>query len=983
MTETLPSWIKIDNAVGDLSKIIPQLKTYADLAAHWRDIALAVRQLAADAPVDSPVNLASYLATNLGRDEIADIFSELGLSELYNDLEKIGGDFINPQAPWAKLLRPASEFVETYLDPPAIEGALDDGENPGLVRLKIPQLAGSIDTGLGPATLSFGLSAQAGLECEAGAVWPFRSDKVQPGLLRIGADGTVEAKAGISLPFGKIGGGAASSSASAKAQLNYFYRPSRPNLVYAEAVAAALTNLPNPLNLSDINHAVRLAGMEGAVLVCDGAASAGLSATLGTDFSFKQLASGSAGLVAKLEFKRNARWLLSLRNDGTGLHFVLSRALSRERDWSVGVGIGLDYSGLARQVHVALAAALDLVGSKLDAIRPFLSPGTYLSEQAGGLLDAAISSIVSEPDLKAALVQDLGRVLGQSHAQDLALTNYIRDNITDLAASHVGGVLSDAELWVRHVAEGLTAKFPALSANDVLDKLMAQIKPLLSGLKTQFDEAVSNLAREPGLAQSLSDIGIKLDKNLAKAERLTAGIRDVVAKFDAFSRQLLEKTGESFEHKLKARFGWNGGDSRGEQYELIGSFDKVNEETAALWRSLVTGQLEPFQRILSDPASVPVGIRLDPKSSLARFAGKHRGFALEIVVLGLSLSIKSIVEAKANIEVSAGGDVTVYAEGMAQREVDGITEGRCASFISSWDLALLKADDATLGGQRKMSVSLKLDHSDKNLEPKEVDGFLGSLARAGLVEHSRIQRAQEIYQGWRVTKPGKKLSGRIDVGFTLTASSVARMVSIGRLCAVDGTTHHRAVFTAAAQALLLSGATDSDRLDRDCREARREFKELSKAEDPWQIVYALRSVDLTPPEVAGYKGYSYTSFGKLIELSKSLPRILSQMAQIYDAIPVGVVGSGAQWSENDYARAELALAKDARKWLRLNQTLIFWLKSDMHPAMVAFLRLLADMNQLLPTSDPLDGLDARVEVSTSNALFAISMQARDEEGISI
>jgi hypothetical protein len=983
VTETLPAWIKIDNAVGDLSKLIPQLKTYADLAAHWRDIALGVRELAKDALVDSPVNLASYLAANIGNAQIAHIFEKLGLSELHGKLTDIGGDFVDPQAPWAKLLRPASEFVETYIDQLAQEGALDDGGNPGLVQLNIPKLAAGADTGLDPATLSFAVGAQAGLDCEAGAVWPFRSDAVKPGLLRIGADGAVHAKAGITLPFGKIGGGAASAAASAKAQLNYFYRPSRPDLVYAEGVAKALLNLPNPLSLSDINHAVQLAGLEGAVITCDGAVSAGLSATLGTDFSFKQLTSVSAGVVAQLNFKRNARWLLSLRNDGSSLQFVLSRALSRERDWSVGVDIGLDYSGLARQIHDALSEAVDFNNPKLDSIRPFLSPGTYLSAGAGALLDASVGSIVSEPDLKAALLQDIGRVLGQSVAKDMALANYLRSNIVDLAASHVGGVLSDLEAWARHVAEGLTAKFPALSANDVLDKLIARIKPALGDVKNQFDGVVTELASQTGVAKSLLAVGIELDKNLAEADQLTVGIRDVVAKFDAFSKQVLEKTGEGVEHKLTARFGWSGGDSRGEQYELVGSFDKVNEETAALWKALVTGQLEPFQRILSDPASAPVGMHLDPKSSLTRFAGKHRGFALEIIVLGLSLSIKSIVKAEANIEISAGGDVTVFAKGTAEREVDGFDEGRSASFISTWDLALLKADGAAPGGQRKMGVSLKLDHSDRNLEPKEVDGFLGGLAGAGLVEFFRIQRAREIYQGWRIANPGKKLSGRIDVCFALTASAVTRMVAIGRMCGTDGTQQHRAVFATAARALLLSGATDTDRLDRDCREARREFKELAKVEDPWQIVYALRTVDLTPPEVAGHKGYSYTSFGKLIELSKSFPRMLSQMAQIYDAIPVGVVGTGAQWSEMEYVRAEMALARDARRWLRLNQKLIFWFKSDMHPATVAFLRLLADMNQVMETGDPMDGFDASVEVAKSSSLFSISMKPDKGEAVSV
>lgn len=42
MTDMLPAWIKIDDRVGDLSQIIPELKTYAAFAARWRDIAVAV-----------------------------------------------------------------------------------------------------------------------------------------------------------------------------------------------------------------------------------------------------------------------------------------------------------------------------------------------------------------------------------------------------------------------------------------------------------------------------------------------------------------------------------------------------------------------------------------------------------------------------------------------------------------------------------------------------------------------------------------------------------------------------------------------------------------------------------------------------------------------------------------------------------------------------------------------------------------------------
>lgn len=979
MTGTLANWIKIDDSLADFAQIIPRLQAYAGLAAHWRDIALGIGNSVAGAPVDSPVKLATYLATHIGDAPVVQVFADLGLAGLHADIAKIADDFVDPDAPWAKLLRPANDFVESYRDKAAEEGGLDDGDNPGLVPLKIPRLAADADTGLGPATLSFSVGAQAGLACEAGAVWPFRGDRAKPGLLRIGAAGAVSARAGISLPFGKIGTGAASAEGSAEAELQFFYSPSPADAVYAQALAGALAHLPNPLNLADISEAVRHGGMEGMVLGCKGAVSAGLSATLGADFDFRQLASVSAGLVARLDFKRNAAWLLSVRQDETSLRFVLSRGLAREKAWSVGVDIGIDYSGLARQVHDALSDAVDLTGPGLNAIRPFLSPGTYLAEKAGGLLEALVGSVVAEPGLKAALLADLGRVLGQPGANDLALADYVREAVIDLAASHAGGILADTEQWARHVAEGLAAKFPALGVDDGMDALVARITPMLADVKGLFEGAVATAASQPGMADALSDIGITLNTKLKKADQLAAGIRDVVSKFDAFSRQALEKTGEGVEHKLKARFGWSGGDSRGEQYELIGWFDAVNTDTAALWKALVTGQLEPFQRILADPDSAPAGLRLDPASSLARFAGKHNGFALEIVVLGLALSIRSIITAEAKIALSANGDVTVVAKGSALKEVDGFDEGRSASFISTWDLALLKADDPALGGQRKMGVSLKLGHSDKDFERKELDGFLGGLREQGLIDPSRYKSAQDAYQAWLISPPvTKKVKGRVDVSLSLNALAVARMVALGRVCGTEGSRGHKAVFTLAAKTLMDCGAADAERFDRDCREARRDrsFPELAKVEDPWDIVYALRNVDLDPPQSSVVRAHDYTAFGKIIELSKTFPQILAQMARIYDAIPVGTQGQGAPWTEKDYVNAELDLAKNAGKWLRLNQKMIFWFKSDMHPAMVAFLRLLTDMNRVMATSDPLEGLGTRVDVSTASSMIAITMQEK-------
>lgn len=973
MAITFPSWITIDRAVGDLTPFIPELQVYTEFAKHWRAIAAQLWKLGADAPVDSPVALATYVASRLEDPSVAEVFATLGLDGLRGQLATIGHGFTDPDAPWAKLLQPSNAFLESY-GPQAGNGLFEDGDNPGLIRLAIPTLAEDGVAPVAKGSMTFGISAAGGLECEAGSVWPFRGDGVVPGLLRIGADGMVKAKAGVSLPFGTIGSGTAETAASVDARFDVFFRPASPASAFAEILFPALTSIPDPIDLSQINHAVELAGLEGIVLACGGAASAGLAATLGVGSAIADFASITAGLVADLQFKRNARWLLSLRKTAEGLHFVLSRAMSRERNWSVGVDIGVDYSGLARRVHDTLVRVDGLAEPILAQIRPFLSPGTYIAEHAGGLLNAAVASIVDEPELKAAFAQDIGLVLGTSLGTDAALANYVRGRIADLAADHAGGILADADAWSRAIGDGFAAAFPALGAPDLADRLVARIRPMLSDIGLQFETALDGLVHQEGLAAALKAAGVELSSAEADADELLAGLRSLVEKFDGFARTVIAKTGEGIDHKLQARFGWTGGSTSGVHYELIGTFAHAGPELASLWRALVTGRLEPFQRILADPSVAPAGLRVDPASSLSRFAGRHHGFALEVVVLDLTVSIRSIVTGKAQITLSANGDIAVSAEGSATRTVEGFDEGRGASFVSAWDLALHKADGPQ-GGQRKMSVAVAFDHDDKKLGADEVSGFLGGLAAQGLVESARVQRALEVYQEWRTaTLPGQAVRGRIDVHMALTGAAVTRMVALGRAGGVKGSTAQLQIFTCAARALLAAGVTDNKRIDRDCREARREFAQLAAVDDPWRIMYGLQDVDLTPPQTGGQRGYVYSAFGQIIPRAIGFPRLLATMAQIYDAIPMGAHLAGPQWTERDYARAEETMAAEARLWLRLNQKFVFWFKEGLHPVLLAFLRLLADMNRpLLGEGDPFKELDQHVDTAASSPLFTITL----------
>lgn len=970
---TLPDWIEIDGAAGDLAQLLPELETLRDLARNWREIALRIRALGADAPVDSPVRLALHVANNIDDEGIIAIFHELGLENLHARIGRAAARLVDPAAPWAKLLQPCSAFNESYQDT-AVDG-LDDGSNPGLVQLVIPPLAVDGERSVGRGTLSFALGAQAGLECEAGAVWPFRADAVEGKLLRIGGKGEVSAKAGFSLPFGQVGSGHADIAASASAMLSWFFRPGQPEMPFAEALIPALTGIPSPLDLSDINHAAELARLEGLVLVCEGATSAGLGVAVGRSFSIPELASLEAGLVAELSFRRNARWLLSLRRTPQGLGFVLSRDQARERSWSAGLDLTVDYAPLAKRVHDILIEAEGLAQPVLARIRPFLSPGSYLSGQAAEFLDVTVRSITENEKIRVALAADLGLVLGQGEATGLATARILRQHIAELAATQAGGILADVDEWATTIARGLAIRLPALADAGLIEALAARVKPMLHNASTAFDRLVGQIAGDEdsgkALAAELGEVGITVSEAGERADALLAGVRDLVSKVEKFAQTLIEKTGEGVEHRLQARFGWSGTDSGKTHYELRGTIGEVNDETVALWRSLVIGRLEPFQRMLADPALAPRGFSLDPGSSLSRFAGRQRGFSLDVVVLGINVSIRSIVEGKATITTSANGDVTVSAEGRAIRDVDGFEEGRGATFISSWDLALFRAG----GSRRAMNVSLAFDHDDRNLKASEVTAFLSGLSRQGLVEASRVRAAETVYQDWRTkVLPGQKVAGRIEVRMALPPSAVERMVALGREAAQPGHKVPLALFTLAAKALVACGAAQEERLERDLRDAQHDFHGIESPSDPWRVMYALRDQRLDQSGSSIDRGGRYTAFRQLIPRASGFPKLLATMAAIHDAIPAGPGENGAGWDQNDYARAEKDLAAHARKWLRLNQDFVFWFDAELHPVMLAFLRLLADFSRPAATADDaIAGLGAPLSAAETSPLFVITM----------
>lgn len=983
-TNSLTTWIQQDGRPADLAALLPDLKVYADLAVQWRAIAAELWKLGTDAPVDDPRKLAAYLAAALDDAKVREVFATLQLQGLLEALVKVRDRLGDALSPWHKLLQPMSDFV------PVVPGSLpvgadsfgiDDGGKDGALALALPRLAEDAAAKIGPAALTFNISASAGLACEAGANWPFLGDGVPPGLLRIGGTGKVETKAGLSLPFGQFGTGTATADASAECGIGFFYRPDAPQQSFGETLYRALGGLPGPLDLDQIRHAMQLAGLEGIALGCRGGVASGIDLVLGENVELPTVAAGTGGLRATLSFQRNATWILSLRKVPGGMRFVLSRDRESEKKWSVGADIKLDLAPLARRIHDLLLRANTAAGPLLAHVTPFLSPGTYLATQAGGLLKTTVQSIVEQQDLRDALVHDASLILGSNAQDESALVDLLVKKIADLAATKSAALLGDVDAWTASVVQGLTTDLPALGATGIPALLQARVQPLLADVRHQFDTLVTqltgNAATAVPLAQELAALGTQVKAGEARADQLLAGVRELVTKFDGFSRELLAATADTANAKLQARFGWSGDASSSSNYELIGTIaNDAAPEAADLWRALATGQMAPFQQLLAGTIAAPRGFLLDPASSLSRLTAGSRGFSFDFILFGMDLSITSIVTGKATITRSGTGELIVAAEGSALRKIDALHEERTISFVSAWDLVLARLD-AAAGERRAMSVGVTFDHNDQNLEPHEVNGLFAGLSAQKLIDAGRPVAAMNLYQKWRVGAAlDAKVRGSIKVRMRLPDQAVLRMVAIGRAVNAGNKPARSAIFRLAVQAQLATGVASPAQLASDVETIKQTHTLTGSSHDPLDYIVALWNFD---PNSGSSDGATYRAVDQLLPRAGAFVSLLATMARIYDARPVfDRPPSAGEMNEAQYAQAERELAAAARKWLALNAVFFLKFRAELHPALMAFFRLLAIMNT--PPADPdaavTDGLSGDVMTASADGLFVIAM-ARD------
>lgn len=926
----LPQWLNFADHLGDVADLENNIAPLILTAERWKDIARGLTTLGKQAPLDNPAKVIAYVLDHLDDADVSALLTELDLGDVAADLAEIKAKIAKSQ--YSKLLQPVADTAEVYSLPG--EGRVyDPGTDKGLVALKVAA-GGQRTVSAGKVAFALSGNLEAGLEVEAGAVWPFRGDGVAPGLLRIGGQATLVAKGGASAPFSSIGTVGARASVSFAPRFDYFFRPGADSL-FVSALVPSLRAMPDPFDLQAINNAAAISQFEGLVLAITGAAEAGLELGLGKDLEVPEFITGRAQLAAALSFARQSDWLLSLRKNGTGFDFVLSRALSSRRSWSVGLNIKLDASGLARHVNAALKEVTKLTDKWLSQIEPFLSPGTYVQRHLGKLLEKAAGDLSLDTGLVEAIQADASIVLGGETSGGLAIETWLIDQITGAIDDVEEGIYTDATAFLGKIFGRLEAQIPAFARSALSVSAKTSVESLIGKLKEEFDgvvaEALADKSRSKAVVRELEAVGIEIKSAANAADAAAAGLRELVTQYRAFVAKIVACTEEGETAKIAASLAFSGEDQTREQYELVGRMERlpdgsVSAGACALWRSLMSGKLQPFQRVLHDAALAPAGVTLSDTSFLSRFASSKRGFSASVAIFDMQFEFNAVAFGEAEVR-EYGGRIVVSAKAEAKRRMAFLDVSREANFISVYDLAATKRGAAT---SRTMTVVLDLTRRDEDLSAKELKNFLAGLVDTGLISRTRQERALELLDDASRGASGK-LAGDVTVRFNLSERGLEALLALGRGQARDAQVR-RAMIIMAVNVLADAGFERSLlNYAFDVLRAKSGYADAAAALADGQEWRLSRP---GPRETVGSRmSELHRVLLDLKELAKDLATMFGAIAEVYDAIPMDV-GTA---DHNFYRDAELKLAKSAKNWIRLKQLF----KTRMNPAMLGLLHILA------------------------------------------
>jgi hypothetical protein len=808
-----------------------------------------------------------------------------------------------------------------------------------------------------PPEYSFNFSGNASLTFNAADKWPSPpagSDQ----LLSVKAEGKVDVGASATVPFDAFGKLKVGGDASLDISIAYYFKPSAGDL-YVSALANALLNLADPYDLASVWECFGK-GLQGVVYTYTGDASVQVQVTIADSVALGDGVQGELGATVAVTAGVSGTYASTLYKtaspSGFGVSVKLNRGKTSTADISGNVGVSVDLSPLTKPLSDLVATIAADWNAALDKIKPFLSPGTWLQQNALQALKDEIGKAVKDPDLRQALITDSQGALAIGAPMDEALSTWLLGKIgsaLDLGSALVDG---DIDKAVSRVVAQLGASAPAF-AQTVANNAEAMAAQAVKQAEKGLEDAISNAIgpAKTDLAGALKAAGVEVSGVANTLNTALAPVRDLLNKIDTvFQTKILQPVQQALKQKVTAQFTFDDSVSSGASVEVDGGFTADTKETEATFRSLATGNLNALVKVI-DGAPTP-GFTLDETASaITRFSNSKRTEGVDISFLGIVLSGSAILAADATTVVDGAGNVHVDASANLDKTYNAPLGGaRKVSLVET--AALVQAGMTRAAGRPPvLELGATASYVDSAEGKGPVADFIQRLLNANLLSADGAKSAHATFSNW--SSPDGKINGSIAASLRLSSGQIDALLRLDKRDAGKLNDEAALAIIGAGLNALKSQPGLLDKRSFDIGEGLARGLFASPAAPPgataeyvvlnYQDRIPFRNLpdpgETTPDQPAtldpnGERAYEYflqvaAQLLELVDLVQTMGDIYASKAQ---------AGSGTSgWTVADYRRRQEKLLDDSVNWV----TVFAWLINPpaVTPMTIAFLRAMCDL----------------------------------------
>jgi len=888
--------------------------------------------------VNSAGALIELIAGGLQSPELENAADQAGVSEALASIQRNAALLSDPNV--LKLLDKIEKFNE------------DKG---GVVDWELLQKTKSFSGGSKPE-YTLDLSANAALRFEAGDKWVFGKEANKEPLMSIGFKAGIDAKASAKLPFGVINLGIG-GKIDRELDCDFYFKIGNTQQTFAAAVLDSIPAIPNPFDFESIWDSFNAANSElkSFKLAYGGELGASVTIGLGKSFDIGGKVKVDLGGTVKVGIKRPSSLILSMQADDRvrgkrAIRFILSRNTSKERNFNLGLDLGIDLSGASKDLHRLLSDAFGKWENGLEHIRPFLSPGSYIQSQLSSQLEETVLGIISNDSLQQAITSDLQVIIGLKSQDETAVAEWLKTKITQRIDEVGGGLILNAKNAAANTASKLADDLPSVVPANIKNELLKRLEGLFDQVGTKFEAAVKdafNKTDSKSLGTQLGEFGDTSSKAVKNADDALKRVRGLMDRYSKLFRKILKETENSARAKISASIQYEDLLSSKTSYELAGTFFKRDEKTRGIFDLLRRGKYQEIAELFSIKSD---SFELDQeKSSITRFSKQSSGWGYELIVFGFGISGGSLGTGSAEVKTKGNGDIQVLGYGGHKKWLKNLEGKRETEFITTTNLLAAKnLSNAPLSVQRSAKITFSFSHEDKSLTSSDVSSFVGSLydesdQDLSIIDADAVSAANSTFSAWANSSAGDEhINGAVALRMTFDTEQLEKLLGLNFEGSVEAYKRH--VFNVAMSNSILTEALSKKDWKKGLSYARKKISEVNKeiptniSDYNWLYDAKLKRQSGKMPGPRGKNRNrlntveNYTRLRETFLAAKAMAAMIENMRKIYFSDP-----TSPNWTQDEYRETEHKIAENVGQWMHLNTKFLFWFDEDVHEAVQAFI----------------------------------------------